>query len=454
MAALAYHFAEAGTDPARAARYWGLAAEQAEQRFAYHEAVRLWEQALTCLDQIIDAAARDRLELVLGLVSALAHTGQVARARSLRKEAVRAALPLGDPVLVARVVTAFDVPRGWFSHEYTATDDELVATVEQTLASLPPGDGPLRCRLLTTLAFELEGAESERGYQASADAVQMARRLGDADVLTMAISGRYFQTYRHDGLAERQALGAELLALPGKPVTAEALAHLTLMVASCGAADFAVADRHADQAAYIAARYDLPTVAAAASTYRALRAALDGDLTGAAELYQQAAAAIDRLGLWWLAAGMSALGRFSLLVMQDRVGEMAGDLERAVQHPRSRCDVGGALRARSRRLRPRRATLVWRPDGRGRSPGTSSGCSGPVSAVCSPSPSMTVSAPSPPTRHCCLSPHSRQGLSRPRPSGQRPRFSAISHVTSALPGRRALPARARHSRAGACAAMA
>jgi DNA-binding SARP family transcriptional activator len=333
VAALAYHFAEAGTDPARAAWYWGLAAEQAGQRFAYHEAVRLWEQALTCFDQIIDAPARDRLDVVLGLVSALAHTGQVARARSLRKEAVRAALPLGDPALVARVVTAFDVPRGWFSHEYTATDDELVATVEQTLASLPPGDGPLRCRLLTTLAFEMEGAESERGYQASADAVQMARRLGDADVLTMAISGRYFQTYRHDGLAERQALGAELLALPGQPVTAEALAHLALMVASCGAADFAVADRHADQAAYIAARYDLPTVGAAASTYRALRAALNGDLTGAAELYQQAAAAIDRLGLWWLAAGMNALGRFSLLVMQDRVGEMAGDLEQLCSIP-------------------------------------------------------------------------------------------------------------------------
>ncbi len=327
VAALAYHFAEAGTDPARAARYWGLAAGQAVQRFAYHDAVRLWEQALTCFDQIIGAAARDRLDVVLGLVGALAHTGQVARARSLRKEAVRAALPLGDPVLVARVVTAFDVPRCWFSHEYTATDDELVATVEQTLASLPRGDGPLRCRLLTTLAFELEGAESERGYEASADAVQMARRLGDPDVLTMAISGRYFQTFRHDGLTERHALGEELLALPGKPVTAEAVAHLTLMVASCGTADFAVADRHAVRAAYIAARYDLPTVAAGASTYRALRAALDGDLTGAAELYQQAAAAIDRLGLWWLAAGMSALGRFSLLIMQDRVGDMAGELE-------------------------------------------------------------------------------------------------------------------------------
>ena len=141
---------------------------------------------------------------MLGLVRALAHTGQVARARSHRQDAVRAALPLGDPVLLARVITAFDVPEAWFSHEYSATDDELVATVEQTLASLPPGDQPLRCRLLTTLAFELEGAESERGYQASAEAVEMARRLGDADRADDGHQRPLLPDLRHDGLAERQ----------------------------------------------------------------------------------------------------------------------------------------------------------------------------------------------------------------------------------------------------------
>ena len=127
VAALAYHFAEAGTDPVKAARYCGLAAAQAEQRFAYPEAARLWEQAIACLDQARGAPARDRLELVLGLVRALAHAGQLARARSYRHDAVRAALPLDDPVLLARVITAFDVPRVWFSHEYGETDDELVS---------------------------------------------------------------------------------------------------------------------------------------------------------------------------------------------------------------------------------------------------------------------------------------------------------------------------------------
>ena len=333
VAALAHHCAAAGTDPDAAARYSRLAAEQAEQRFAYRAAVQLWEQAIGCLDQASDAPARDRLELVLGLVRALALAGQLPQARSYRWDAVRAALPLGDPVLLARVITAFDVPRVWFSREDGRADQELVAIVEQTLARLPPGQEELRCRLLTTLAFEMEGAAPERGYQASAEAVRLARQLGDPSLLTIAINARFTQTYRRDGLAERQALGAELLTLPGKPVTAEALAHLMLMAASSGAADFAAADRHASQAAQLAARYDTPTAGAVISMYRGLRAAVDGDVTGAVQRYQEAAATMTRFGLARAGAGTALFGRFAVLVIQDRAGEMTADLERVYNVP-------------------------------------------------------------------------------------------------------------------------
>ncbi|MGH3201804.1 MAG: hypothetical protein ACRDP5_07100 [Streptosporangiaceae bacterium] len=81
--------------PGHATRYCRLAAEQAERHFAYHEAARLWEQAITCFDQADHAPVRERLELVLGLVRALSHSGPLARARALRSDAVRAALPPG-----------------------------------------------------------------------------------------------------------------------------------------------------------------------------------------------------------------------------------------------------------------------------------------------------------------------------------------------------------------------
>jgi hypothetical protein len=142
----------------------------------------------------------------------------------------------------------------------------------------------------------------------------------------MALGGRWVQSlsFWHDGLDERLRIGAELLALPGKPVTAEALAHMMLMAGNCGGADFAAADQHADQAARIADRYDLPTVAAA-SIYRATRAALDGDSAAAAELYQQAAAQLGRLGQD--GAGLAILGRSSLLIMQDRRAEITSELD-------------------------------------------------------------------------------------------------------------------------------
>jgi tetratricopeptide (TPR) repeat protein len=327
VAALAYHFAQAGNEPVKAAKYSELAAEQAEQRFAYHEATQLWEQAIACFDRGEGGDPKDRLELVLNLVRALAQVGQLERARSYRRDAVSAAVPLDDPVLLGRVIVSFDVPRMWPSHDHGVTDDELVGVVEQTLERLPYGDEPLRCRLLTTLGFELLGAESDRGYRASAEAVEMARRLGDAGALAIAINARYFQSFRHDGLGERRRLGTELLELPGKPVTAEALAHMLLLGACTGAADFAAADWHADQAERIAARYGLDVTAAAVSFYRAMRTALGGDPAAANQLYAQTARALRRHGLWQHGIGMSVFGRFTLLAMQDRVAEIADELE-------------------------------------------------------------------------------------------------------------------------------
>lgn len=327
VSALAYHFSQSGSDPAVASHYCRLAAEQAERRFAYHEAARLWEQAISCLDQASGADPRDRLQLVLGLVRALASTGQLTRARSWRADAVRAALPIRDPALVAKVITAFDAPTLWPTHEYHVTDHELIQAAEQTLGRLPPGDQPLRARLLATLAFELDGAKQDRGYQASEQALEMARRIGDPDVLTVAINGRYLQSYRHDGQEERLRLASELLALPGKPVTALALAHLMLMAASSGQANFGEADLHAAEASRIAVRYDLPAIASRVSAYRALRAALAGD-PDASKLYEEATEQMTRLGMWEHGAALRLLGMFCIHVSSGCAGDSAPALER------------------------------------------------------------------------------------------------------------------------------
>jgi DNA-binding SARP family transcriptional activator/tetratricopeptide (TPR) repeat protein len=327
VTALAYHFSQARTDPSTAARYCGLAAQQAEQRFAYREAARLWEQAIACLDQAGDPPVRDRLELMLALVRALNESGQHGRARLLREAAVRAALPLDDPALLARVITSFEAMRMWQNSDYGAVDDEIVDAIEQTLARLPPEHQLLRCRLLAALAFELDGAESERGYVASAEALQLARTLGDSSLLAIAIFGRCVQSFRHDGLAERMHMGAELLATPGKSVIIQSWARELMIKVSCGVGDFDVADVHAREAARLAERYNIASAAFNVTFFRALRAALAGDVPGASQLYRQGAAEMERLGLGDPGFAVSVVGRFCLLLMHDRVAEMAGELE-------------------------------------------------------------------------------------------------------------------------------
>jgi DNA-binding SARP family transcriptional activator len=332
VSALAHHFTAAGSDPVRAARYCGLAAGQAERRLAFHEAAALREQALGLLDQAgapewekPSADARERLELVLGLVRALSHDGQLATAHALRWHAVRAAQRHGDPELLARVVTAIDVPRAMFLHEDGAAAGELVSVAERLLRELPPGDHPLRCRLLTTLAIELEDADTERGYQAAAEAMAMARRLGDLDLLTVAFVGCWEQSFRYGGPGERLELGSELLTVSTKSATAQAVARGMLMAASCGIADFLAADWHAAEAERIAKRYRLPTIETAVAMYRAMRTALNGEPAAAAERYRDTSRQLSGFGLRLHGAAAGAVATAALLITQDRMAELAAD---------------------------------------------------------------------------------------------------------------------------------
>lgn len=316
VAALAHHYTAAGEQD-RAVRYSALAARQAERRYAFHEAAALWQQAL-------DGAGRDRrLELTLSMVAALANAGQLVKARTHRERAVREALPLGDQELLARVIVSFDVPTFWSSREYGGLDTGLLAAVEDALAALPPGDGRARCRLLTTLGFELEGEPTERGYLASEEAVAMARRLGDPELLVLALNGRFHQSFRYDGLAEREEIGRELLALSDADVTVEVLAHLMLMQAATGRADFAAADAHAA----LATRHGMALPEAVVGFYEGLRAVLSEDYELAERRYRAAAEIAGRLGMWQHEVGLLTLGLYGMRLMRGDLAPLLPEIE-------------------------------------------------------------------------------------------------------------------------------
>ena len=164
MSLLAYHFLAAGdrASAPRAARYARAAAEQATWRFAHHEAARLWQEAVAAHDRSQVHDERTRLSLIMGMIRALALAGDVVTARERRNAAIADAEKLGDPALTADLLSAFDVPTIWTNRRYAAKDDHVVAAAERVLRLLPPRAEEARCRVLTTLALELDGTQDDR----------------------------------------------------------------------------------------------------------------------------------------------------------------------------------------------------------------------------------------------------------------------------------------------------
>ncbi|WP_425558085.1 BTAD domain-containing putative transcriptional regulator [Cryptosporangium japonicum] len=346
--ALATHYLLAD-DPATAERtghYARGAAERAERRAAPADALRYWNAALTAFDQQHGAAAPDhhtgstarttndhrpsaavrtRLDLVMGVVRALALTGRLAEARARRAEAVALAESIGDPVLTAHVIGAFDTPALWPDADDPALARHLAQVTERTLTELPADRVADRSRLLATLALELRSAGGARAAEAAREAERLARELGDPGVLAFALNARFMHSFGRAGLAaERARIGTELVELsaPAELRTFEILGHLVLLQARSALADLTAADEHARIVDRLGERYQSPLVSVFTDWYRAMRASLDGRTADAAAAYRVAAAHLGGPDLRGLDRGIAPFARFCEAVR--RGGPLAG----------------------------------------------------------------------------------------------------------------------------------
>jgi tetratricopeptide (TPR) repeat protein len=271
---------------------------------------------------------RGRLDLVMGLVRALAVTGALDEARQHRAEAITLADDLADPVLTAQVIGAFDVPAIWTDNDDHALADRIVAVTERTLAALPPERAADRARLLATLALELRNTGGDRARAAAHEADTTARRLGDPALRAFALNARFMQSFERAGLApERVGIGTELVELSARQemVTFEVLGHLVLVQAHSALADLAAADRHADAADRLAETYRLPLVAVFTRWYRALRAAVTGASGEASAAYRAAAAGLAGTGMSGVDNGILPLALLCHQVQQGQSPEVDGD---------------------------------------------------------------------------------------------------------------------------------
>ncbi|MEU4804633.1 BTAD domain-containing putative transcriptional regulator [Actinosynnema sp. NPDC023587] len=331
---IAHHYvrAESRATAEKAAHYARAAAERAERRFAPHEAVRWWRDALAAHDRAQRGpgsagspghpargaagtshgssptrGTRARLAVVMGHVRALAVTGELAAARRLRAEALTAAEEIDDPELTAAVLGSFDVPAIWTGNDDQELADQVVAVAERTLAALAPDRLAERARLLATLALELRGAAGGRGGEAAREAEGIARWLDDPALLAFALNGRFMQSFTRAGLApERVRVGRDLLAVSTRHglVAFEVLAHLVLLQAHSALGEFTAADEHAAAVDRLAEHHELPLVGVFTGWYAALRASVAGRDADARAAYRAAADRLDGTGMAGLEAGI------------------------------------------------------------------------------------------------------------------------------------------------------
>lgn len=238
-----------------------------------------WTRAAASYERA--AGPRARLESTVTLLHNLAMSGAegLTAARQQRLATIAAAEQLGDPLLTARVIGAFDVPGVW-----TRSDDpdQAAAVVAAAERALPATESDsLRARLLTTVAVESRGRPGQRGPAAAVQAERLARQIGDPGLLASALGGLYLQTCHRCGLAaERDAIGAELIGLAERHHLPDhlVLGHLVRMQARSGLGDLSGAGAHTALLDGLSAAHDRPLVAVFTAGWRALRDAVTGSV--------------------------------------------------------------------------------------------------------------------------------------------------------------------------------
>lgn len=230
---LAHHYVEAlpVAGPAPARRYSTAAAAAARSRLAHGESAAHTRQALALIDPAEPDAARTRHDLLTALGHDLLRSGARTEAVGVIGDAIAVARELGDRQCLAEAVAVWGSVTVWNWRPHGVVDDEMVALLDDLLSERndPVGDEAMTARLLGTLGIELAFGPDDRGVRAAERAVEMARDIGDAELLGRTLNNYAVAVWGRPGAAElRLAATDEALAMAGRglPRRTEFIAHL------------------------------------------------------------------------------------------------------------------------------------------------------------------------------------------------------------------------------------
>jgi DNA-binding winged helix-turn-helix (wHTH) protein/tetratricopeptide (TPR) repeat protein len=289
LSEIAHHYFEAapGGSAEQAIAAATRAAERAHALLAYEESARLYEQALEALVMAAPEDAERRFELLAAAGSEHGAAGARESGRARFRSAAGIARALGRPDLLARAAIGY---RG-FGEMGIPPEPDTLALLEEARDALGDGHPVLRSRLLSKLTgtapYMLSMAQREL---LSREALELARASGDLIALRDALSARYWACLGPDRVAERTAIGEEMVSLgerSGDPLLIftghEALFGVHLLCGNAAGADHSLAEcvRLAD-----ALRYRF--VLFQARFFEGARVACAGELARAAEIFRDA----------------------------------------------------------------------------------------------------------------------------------------------------------------------
>jgi tetratricopeptide (TPR) repeat protein len=220
-----------------------------------------------------------RAALLNDLGELLRREGDTVGARTAFLDAARHARSVGDAELLGEAALGYGLGAGGL-HRALRCDLQHIALLEEALSALGAVETPLRVRLLARLAEELYFTpESHARAALSAEAIAMARRLGDPAVLLPALHARELGHVGPDvPLGERITDAAELIALADQLGDDEAsyLGHMLRELAFTEAARLGEARDELEKAEQLARGLGVPGLLAWAATARARHHWLSG----------------------------------------------------------------------------------------------------------------------------------------------------------------------------------
>src|SRR4029453_8432706 len=212
VAQLAHHFCAAAQrgNVDKAITYATRAGARALTLLAYDEAVHHYERALRLLE---DEASRDeaqRCKLLLVLGEAQRQAGAYPKAMDTFQRAADTARKLGLPESLAHAALGFEETT-W---RPGLPGNVAARLLEEALSGLTEGDSSLKARVLGNLARALlfTGAFAPAAA-VEAQAVEMARRIGDPATLAATLKARFFARFRPEQIASRLSAATELISL-------------------------------------------------------------------------------------------------------------------------------------------------------------------------------------------------------------------------------------------------